>query len=100
MVCLFIFAGGSAHAAILVADNDNYGIPASRILTVEPFGVLENDTLGEVNAGEAGVTVTILTNVGKGALTCPDPAGPGLCADGSFEYIPDERFDGDRHTDD
>ena len=95
VVCLFIFAGGSAHAAILVADNDNYGIPASRILTVEPFGVLENDTLGEVNAGEAGVTVTILTNVGKGALTCPDPAGPGLCADGSFEYIPDERFDGE-----
>jgi len=91
--CLFLLATGIAHAAILVAVDDSYGIPLSQALQVEPFGVLENDTLDGENAGENGVTATLLTSVGKGTLTCPG-VGPGLCSDGSFEYTPGAVFDG------
>jgi hypothetical protein len=76
-----------------VAVDDNYGIPASRILTVEASGVLDNDTLDGLNAGENGVTATLHTDVSKGTLSCPG-VGPGLCEDGSFEYAPGPEFDG------
>jgi len=91
--CLFLLATGIAHAAILVAVDDSYGIPLSQALQVEPFGVLDNDTLDGENAGENGVTATLLTGVSKGTLTCPG-VGPGLCSDGSFEYAPGTGFDG------
>ena len=90
-VCLFVT--GFAHAAVLVTVNDNYGIPSSQTLLVEPFGVLENDTLDDENAGESGVMATLLTGVTKGTLTCPG-TGPGLCPDGSFKYTPGAGFDG------
>lgn len=90
---LFIIGTGFAHAAILVTANDGYGIPLSQPLQVEPFGVLENDTLDGENAGENGVTATLVTSVSKGELTCPG-VGPGLCSDGSFEYTPGTGFDG------
>jgi hypothetical protein len=92
---LFFFATGLAHAAVFVTANDSYGIPASRILTVEPFGVLDNDTLDGENAGEGGATATLVTSVSEGTLICPDDILLELCADGSFEYIPDPGFDGE-----
>jgi hypothetical protein len=91
---LFFFGAGMAHAAVLLSANDSYGIPPSGMLTVEPFGVLDNDTLDGENAGESGVTVTLLTDVSKGVLGCPGTAGLKLCADGSFEYTPNAGFDG------
>jgi hypothetical protein len=96
LVCsagLFFFVAGFAQAAVLVAVDDRYGIPPSQFLQVEPFGVLENDTLDDENAGESGATATLLTDVSKGTLTCPG-IGPGLCSDGSFEYTPSTGFDG------
>jgi len=92
---LFCLVAGFAHAAVLVAVDDSYAIPPSQTLQIEPFGVLENDTLDDENAGEEGATATLLTDVSKGTLTCPgaDP-DPGLCSDGSFEYTPGDGFDG------
>jgi hypothetical protein len=92
---LFLFVTGFAQAAVLVAVDDSYGITPSQFLQVEPVGVLENDTLDGENAWENGATATLLTNVSKGTLTCPDAdPDPGLCSDGSFEYTPDASFDG------
>ena len=96
LVCsagLFLFVTDSAQAAVLVAVDDRYDIPPSQFLQVEPFGVLENDTRDDENAGENGATATLLTSVSKGTLTCPG-IGPGLCSDGSFEYTPGAGFDG------
>ena len=92
-VVLFLLVAGFAHAAVLVAVDDNYAIPPSQNLQIEPFGVLENDTLDDENAGESGATAALLTSVSKGTLTCPG-VGPGLCSDGSFEYTPGAGFDG------
>lgn len=89
---LLLATTGVAHAALATVD-DSYGIPVSRLLTVEAFGVLENDTLDGQSAGLAGVTAELVTDASKGTLTCPD-VGPGLCADGSFEYTPGAAFDG------
>ena len=80
--CLFFLATGCAHAALETVD-DSYGIPASGVLLVEPFGVLDNDTLDGQNAGENGVTAKLHTNVTKGTLSCP-AGGSGICDDGSF----------------
>ncbi|NOR40537.1 MAG: hypothetical protein GQ537_04955, partial [Gammaproteobacteria bacterium] len=92
---LFFFVTGFAHAAVLVAVDDRYGIPSSQLLQIEPFGVLENDTLDDENAGESGATATLVTDVSTGTLTCPGAnPDPGLCSDGSFEYTPGAGFDG------
>jgi len=96
LVCsagLFCLVAEFAHAGVLVAVDDSYAIPPSQTLQIEPFGVLENDTLDDENAGENGATATLLSGVSKGTLTCPD-VGPGLCPDGSFEYTPGASFDG------
>ena len=96
LVCsagLFFLVTSFAHAAVLVAVDDSYGIPQFQTLQIEPFGVLENDTLGGENAGESGVTATLLSGVSKGTLMCPG-VGLGLCSDGSFEYTPGTGFDG------
>lgn len=89
---LYFFATGFAHAA-LVTVEDSYGIPVSRVLTVEAFGVLDNDTLDGQTAGNNNVTATLHTDVSKGTLSCPG-VGAGICADGSFEYTPGPGFDG------
>lgn len=96
LVCsagLFLLVADFSHAAVLVDVDDSFAIPPSQALQIEPFGVLENDTLDDENAGENGATATLLANVSKGTLTCPG-VGPGLCADGSFEYTPGADFDG------
>jgi hypothetical protein len=90
--CLFFLATGIAHAELVTVD-DSYGVPISGFLQVEAPGVLNNDTLDGNNAGESGVTATLLTGTSKGTLTCPG-VGPGLCANGSFEYTPGTGFDG------
>jgi hypothetical protein len=88
-----LFISGFAQAAVLVAVNDHYGIPSSQFLQIEPFGVLENDTLDDENAGESEATAALLSGTYKGKLTCPG-VGPGLCPDGSFEYTPGAGFNG------
>jgi hypothetical protein len=45
---------GPSLAQELVAHDDVYGIPFGISLEVDPFGVLENDTLDGEPAGEAG----------------------------------------------
>jgi hypothetical protein len=66
---LFFFATGFAHAANLVANADNYGIPADRLLQVESPGVLQNDTLDGQNAGDNNaVTAVLVSGVTNGAL--------------------------------
>ena len=92
--CLFVFSTGLTHAANLLTVDDNYGIPASRFLQIEPFGVLENDTLDDQNAGENGATVELLSSVANGTLNCPASPGTELCADGSFDYTPGPGFGG------
>ena len=77
---------GSAHAQVLIANNDNFGIPFGDILVVEAFGVLDNDTLDGQNAGESGATAELITDVSHGTLA--------LNPDGSFSYSPGASFDG------
>jgi len=90
VICLYIFATGFANAALTVV-NDEFGIPASRLLQVESAGVMENDRLDGENAIEFGVTVTLIPDSGptKGTMTCSGTSLQ-LCADGSFEYVPNE----------
>ncbi len=66
---LFFFATGFAHAANLLADPDNYGIPADRLLQVEAPGVLQNDTLDGQNTGDNNaVTAVLVSGVANGTL--------------------------------
>ena len=82
-----------AHAVSLIAIDDLYQVPYFDPVIVEPFGVMENDMLDGNNAGEEGATVTLVSGVSKGVLTCPG-VGPGLCSDGSFEYQYSAGFNG------
>ena len=67
---LFFFATGLTHAANLLADPDNDGIPADMFLQVEAPGVLQNDTLVDgQNAGDNNaVTAVLVSGVANGAL--------------------------------
>ena len=81
----------TAQAAI-VANDDDFAIPSSKILLVEPLGVLENDRL---NGETDFLSATLLADVSKGTLECPGDVSLQLCADGSFQYTPDTTsFDG------
>lgn len=85
---LFLGLPVIVHAQVLVATDDTYYVPFNSFenpVLVEPFGVMENDTLDGNNAGEEGATVLLLSSVTQGTLICPG-VGPGLCSDGSFEY--------------
>ncbi len=87
---MLFFVADLAHAQLL-AQDDSFGIPFGQPLLVEALGVLNNDTLdGET---DIGLTAELVTPVTNGTLTCPDVA-PGLCADGSFQYIPGPGFSG------
>ena len=65
VICgLFLMAGGvsPAHAQVLIANEDNYGVPYGETLIVEPLGVLDNDLLdGEGNAVGNGIYFARLT---------------------------------------
>ena len=86
LACLIVAAAGAAHAQILLAEDDSYAVPAGLTLVVEPFGVLENDTLDDEAAGENGATVELVADVSRGTLA--------LSSDGSFTYSPGASFDG------
>jgi len=84
---LFILATGIlatpnlAFAQVtLDAQNDEYFVDEDSTLTVDPIGVLQNDTIPE---GETFMAL-LKTDVGFGVLT--------LNSDGSFEYTPFENF--------
>jgi hypothetical protein len=76
----------SASAQVLVANDDEFGIPYGLTLLAEGFGVLENDTLDGENAGESGATAKLLVDVDHGTLA--------LASNGSFTYSPGPSFDG------
>ncbi|MEE9492865.1 MAG: hypothetical protein V3W04_05745 [Gammaproteobacteria bacterium] len=85
---LFLSLPVIVNAQVLIATDDTYYVPFDPFenpVLVEPFGVMENDTLDGNNAGEEGATVLLVSGVTQGTLICPG-IGPGLCADGSFEY--------------
>ena len=75
-----------AHAQVLIAHADIYGIPFGEPLVIEPNGVLDNDLLDGEPAGENGALATLITDVTHGTLA--------LSSDGSFTYSPGVTFDG------
>ncbi|NOQ87872.1 MAG: hypothetical protein GQ550_03025 [Gammaproteobacteria bacterium] len=90
---LSFFATGFAHAAVLLAVDDNYGIPVDKFLQVDAPGVLSNDTLDGQNVGDnIAVTAVLVSSVTNGTLSCPTNPGVELCSDGSFDYTPHPDF--------
>ena len=85
------FLSDPAGAGTLIAGDDRFSVPASGFLTVEALGVLENDTL---DGESAGVTASIVSSPQYGSLGCATDPSLQICADGSFEYLPDEFFSG------
>ncbi len=83
---LWMGIAGSAAAQVLVANDDEFGIPWGLTLVVEEPGVLENDTLDGENAGESGATAELVSDASHGTLV--------LASDGSFTYSPGPSFDG------
>ncbi len=81
-----LVVANSAPAQVLVAYDDDFGIPYGEPLVVEPFGVLDNDTLDDETAGENGATAELVTDASDGTLV--------LNPDGSFSYSPDVGFSG------
>ncbi len=65
-----------------VANDDSYSTPEDTVLTVDPSGILANDS--DID-GDA-LTVTLLTDPSNGNLT--------QNADGSFTYTPNPDFNG------
>jgi VCBS repeat-containing protein len=86
IVAVLFAPAGSAYAQVLVAVDDTYGIPFNQSLSVEAFGVLDNDTLDGQPAGDSGATAVLITDVKHGTLA--------LTSDGSFTYTPDTSFPG------
>ncbi len=83
---LLCLAAHPAAAQTLIATDDEFAVPYDVDLVVEAFGVLENDTLDDENAGENGATAELLVDVSHGTLA--------LASDGSFTYSPGPTFDG------
>ncbi|MCP4004791.1 MAG: hypothetical protein GY725_11395 [bacterium] len=83
---LWVGIAGSADAQVLVANDDEFGIPWGLTLVVEEPGVLENDTLDGENAGESGATAELVSDASHGTLV--------LASDGSFTYSPGPSFNG------
>jgi hypothetical protein len=86
LALLIVASGGPAHAQVLVAQDNSYAVPLGEALVVEPFGVLDNDTLDGETAGENGATAELVTDVNHGTLA--------LSLNGSFTYSPGVTFDG------
>lgn len=86
IIAVLLCTAGSAYALTLVAVDDTYGVPFSQPLSVEAFGVLDNDTLNGQPAGENGATAELITDVSHGTLV--------LNLDGSFTYTPGVGFPG------
>jgi len=83
----FIVAvAGSAHAQVLLAEDDSFYVPLGEPLVIEAFGVLDNDTLDGESAGESGATAELVTDASHGTLA--------LSSVGSFTYSPGATFDG------
>jgi len=91
---MLFFISNLAHAQLVVAVDDVFGVPFGQPLVVEALGVLENDTLdGET---DVGLTAELVTPVTNGTLICPGAteAPFELCANGSFQYTPGPGFSG------
>lgn len=83
---LLLTVSSPSAAQSLIAADDAFGVPFGEPLVVEPFGVLDNDTVDGENAGESGAGAEIVADVLHGTLL--------LASDGAFTYTPDETFDG------
>ena len=87
LLCLLLLTGSTvARAQVLIANDDEFAVPYGEALLVEAFGVLDNDTLDDQNAGEDGVTAELVSDVSQGTLA--------LASNGSFSYSPGAGFDG------
>ncbi len=87
LLILLIFVGaGPVLAQVLVANEDNFGVPFGEPLVVEFYGILDNDLLNDESAGENGATSELVSDVSHGTLT--------LNPNGSFTYSPGPSFDG------
>lgn len=91
---LLFWATIGVYAQVLQGSDDQYGIRFGKILQVETYGVLENDSLSGEPAGENGATAELISSPGYGTLSCPTDAGLALCADGSFDYTTATGFNG------
>ena len=93
---ILFFVTGLAHAQLLVANPDVFGVPFGQPLQVKDPGVIKNDTYDNLPAADEGATVEVMTvtPVANGTLSCPDIPAEELCADGSFEYTPGPGFSG------
>jgi hypothetical protein len=83
---LIVAVAGSAHAQVLLAEDDSFYVPLGEPLLIEAFGVLDNDTLDGESAGESGAKAELVSDASHGTLA--------LSANGSFSYSPDATFDG------
>lgn len=83
---LLALSAGAARAQVLQAIDDAFPVPYGTALTVEAFGVLDNDLLDGEPAGENGATAELVSDVSHGVLA--------LGSDGSFSYTPGPGFDG------
>lgn len=79
-VGLALLLTAASAQAQLVAVDDVTSVPFGQALTVEAFGVLDNDTWNGEPAGENGASASLVSDVSHGALAM----GP----DGSFTYTP------------
>ena len=81
-----LWVSSPAHAQNLVAYDDEFYVPLGQPLTIESFGVLDNDILDGEAAGEFSATAELVSDASFGTLT--------LAADGSFTYDVGPGFDG------
>jgi hypothetical protein len=77
---LLLTSVGHAHAQLLTANDDSFEVPFAMTLSIDAFGVLDNDTLDDEAAGESGATarrstVTIVSST-RQSLASPRPRQP------------------------
>jgi hypothetical protein len=68
LALLIAATSGPAYGQVIVAGEDSYEVASGETLVIEPFGVLDNDTLDDEAAGENGATAELMTDVSHGTL--------------------------------
>lgn len=86
LTAALLLEASAAHAQVLQAFDDAFGIPSDQSLVIDVPGILDNDLLDGESAGEFGATAVLVTDVNHGTLT--------LTPDGAFTYAPGPSFDG------
>ena len=58
-----LLEASTAHAQVLQAFDDAFGIPSDQWLVVDVPGILDNDLLDGESAGESGATAVLVSDV-------------------------------------